>query len=155
MTRRALLCLLPALTACTKTLGPIPRSDTVPTLRKSDEQWFAQLTPQQFYVTRKGATDEPFTGTMHTSHAQGESHCICCDLLLFDAKDKYDSGTGWPAFKRPVALENLRSHVGDTLKGGIEVRCARCDAHLGHIFDDGPSPDYLRYCINESALKFV
>ncbi len=144
-----------ALAACSKTHGPIPPSNTVPTLRKSDEQWFAQLTPQQFYVTRKAATDPPFSGSMYTNHAAGEFHCICCDLLLFDAKDKYDSGTGWPSFTRPVVLENLRSHAGDTLQSGIEVRCARCDAHLGHIFDDGPSPDYLRYCINESSLKFT
>lgn len=146
LTRRSFVALASlSLAACTKSTGPLPPSTGAPSITKTDDEWFAQLTPQQFYVTRNAATDPPFSGSMHQSHEKGEFHCICCNLLLFSSKDKYDSGTGWPGFTRPVALENLRSHPGDTLQGGVELRCSRCDAHLGHIFDDGPAPDHLRY----------
>lgn len=128
---------------------------------RSESDWWSRLTPQQFAVTRNGSTDTPFTGTFYEMHKDGLFRCICCNTALFSSVDKYDSGTGWPAFAKPIAEENVREvkSPGITrqaaLDAGIEVRCMRCDAHLGHIFDDGPAPAYLRYCINESSLQFV
>jgi peptide-methionine (R)-S-oxide reductase len=124
---------------------------------RSDADWFARLTPQQYYVTRKHSTDMPYTGTYYLLHQQGLFRCICCDNALFRSDDKYDSGTGWPAFSAPIAKENVRTLAapGASLDSGIEVLCKECDAHLGHIFNDGPPPALLRYCINESSLRFV
>jgi peptide-methionine (R)-S-oxide reductase len=124
---------------------------------RSDADWFARLTPQQYYVTRKHSTDMPYTGTYYLLHQQGLFRCICCDNALFRSDDKYDSGTGWPAFSAPIAKENVRTldAPGASLDSGIEVLCKECDAHLGHIFSDGPPPTLLRYCINESSLRFV
>jgi peptide-methionine (R)-S-oxide reductase len=124
---------------------------------RADSDWFARLTPQQYYVTRKASTDTPFTGTYYQLHQNGLFRCICCGNALFRSQDKYDSGTGWPAFTAPIAKENVRSVDGlvTSLDIGIEVLCKECDAHLGHIFNDGPPPTSLRYCINESSLRFV
>jgi peptide-methionine (R)-S-oxide reductase len=134
-------------------LGPM----SVKKIVRSDADWFARLTPQQYYVTRKHSTDTPFTGTYYRLHQQGMFRCICCENALFRSDDKYDSGTGWPAFSAPIAKENVRSvdAPGASLDAGIEVLCRECDAHLGHIFNDGPPPTLLRYCINESSLRFV
>jgi len=132
-------------------VGPVPAHKVV----KSDEEWSKQLTPQQFYVTRHAQTDPPFTGTYFRMHDAGLFRCSCCGTALFSSKDKYDSGTGWPSFYAPVAVENVRREEGSSLFSGIEVLCRACDAHLGHIFGDGPAPTHLRYCINESSLKFV
>jgi peptide-methionine (R)-S-oxide reductase len=128
---------------------------------RSESDWWSRLTPQEYAVTRNGSTDTPFTGTFYEMHKSGLFRCICCTTALFSSDAKYDSGTGWPAFNKPIAEENVREikSAGLTrqamLDAGIEVRCMLCDAHLGHIFDDGPAPAYLRYCINESSLRFV
>jgi peptide-methionine (R)-S-oxide reductase len=124
---------------------------------RDDADWFGRLTPQQYYVTRKHSTDTPFTGTYYQLHQKGLFRCICCGNALFHSNDKYDSGTGWPSFTAPIAKENVRTvdGPGASLEAGIEVLCKECDAHLGHIFNDGPPPTLLRYCINESSLRFV
>ena len=130
-------------------------------LVRTDADWWGRLTPQQFYVTRNHTTDTPFTGTYHRMHDPGLFRCIGCDTAVFSSEAKYDSGSGWPSFWEPVANENVRTvdtpglSREDALKSGIEVLCRRCDAHLGHIFGDGPPPSSLRYCINESSLRFV
>lgn len=123
----------------------------------SEAEWRERLTPQQYYVTRRGQTDPAFTGTYYRAKEPGVFRCICCGEALFSSDAKYDSGTGWPSFWAPLAKENLRTRrePGVTLAVGIEVICARCAAHLGHVFDDGPRPTGLRYCINESSLRFV
>jgi peptide-methionine (R)-S-oxide reductase len=134
------------------------RQGTVQRLQvvRSEADWRAQLTAQQFWSARRGTTDTPFTGTFYQSHAAGVYRCVCCGNALFSSADKYDSGTGWPAYSAPMAAENIWTQ-NDTsfLMHRIEVLCRLCDAHLGHVFDDGPPPSHLRYCINESALRFV
>lgn len=141
--------------------GVLAGTTSIPKVVRSESEWSVRLTPQQFYVTRTGHTDEPFTGTFHRMHTPGLFRCICCDAALFSSQSKYDSGTGWPAFREPIALGNVRMKEipglpqDAALRSGIEVLCALCDAHLGHIFSDGPAPGGLRYCINESALRFV
>jgi peptide-methionine (R)-S-oxide reductase len=124
---------------------------------RTDTDWFTRLTPQQYYVTRKHSTDTPYTGSYYLQKTAGIYRCICCSTALFSSEAKYDSGTGWPSFWAPIAKENLRrvEEPGATLDTGIEVLCRRCEAHLGHIFGDGPEPTGLRYCINESSLRFV
>ena len=116
-----------------------------------------QLSAEQYYVTRRRQTDTPFTGTYYRLERHGLFRCICCTTALFRSQEKYDSGTGWPSFWAPIAKENVRVRAEGnlTLSSGLEVVCRRCDAHLGHVFDDGPAPANLRYCINESALRFV
>ncbi len=123
---------------------------------RTDSEWRKLLTSEQYYVTRHAATDTAFTGTYYEIHAAGLFRCICCATALFSSNAKFDSGTGWPSFWAPIAEENVRKH-SDVSFGmeRIEVLCARCDAHLGHVFDDGPPPTNLRYCINESSLRFI
>ncbi len=134
-------------------IGPVRVKRVV----RTDSDWFAHLTPQQYYVTRKHSTDTPYTGTYYHLQTPGIFRCICCLTPLFSSHQKYDSGTGWPSFWGPIAIENLKraEEPGASLDSGIEVLCRRCDAHLGHIFNDGPEPTGLRYCINESSLTFV
>lgn len=122
----------------------------------SDAEWKGMLTADQFYVTRRATTDTPFTGTYYRLHVDGLFRCVCCGAALFDSETKFESDTGWPSFWTPVAEENIRTKKDTSLfMERTEVSCTLCGAHLGHVFDDGPPPTGLRYCINESSLRFV
>ncbi len=120
---------------------------------KSDAEWRQQLTDSQYRITRQSATERPFSGEHCDSFGVGNYHCVCCQTLLFCADEKYDPGSGWPAFTQPASLDVIK-YVLDLSHGmtRIEVQCNICDAHLGHVFPDGPAPSGLRYCINAGAL---
>jgi peptide-methionine (R)-S-oxide reductase len=125
-------------------------------VQHNDADWKKMLTTEQFIVTRKAGTERAFSGTYWNNHKKGMYECVCCGKDLFSSNDKFESGTGWPSFTRPMDMQRISAKT-DASYGQIrtEVRCKRCGAHLGHVFDDGPAPTGMRYCINSAALRFV
>ena len=128
---------------------------TVPRVIKDDAEWRKQLTSESYAVTRREGTERPYSGQYNDNHADGIYRCICCDTALYDSLTKFESGTGWPSFWKPISSANVNEIADNSLMmQRTAVSCKRCDAHLGHVFDDGPDPTGLRYCMNSVSLKF-
>lgn len=124
-------------------------------IEKSDAQWREELNDEVYRITRKGGTERPFTGKYYKNKETGEYHCACCGAKLFDSGEKYESGSGWPSFWKPLEPKNIEELEDNSLgMRRTEVRCSKCGAHLGHVFPDGPQPTGLRYCINSASLDF-
>jgi peptide-methionine (R)-S-oxide reductase len=136
--------------------GKLEAPVAVPKVIKTEADWKKQLDATQFAVARNEGTERPFTGATWNNHEDGVYRCVCCDTAVYDSKTKFESGTGWPSFWEPIAKQNV-TETRDTsfLMVRTAVSCTRCDAHLGHVFDDGPKPTGLRYCMNSAAMKFV